>query len=64
MLELRPSIVAVNPAPANLTANKFGFMGSLAFRSFVHWSPRSVWAQASGVTMNGALTLKFPRVRG
>jgi hypothetical protein len=36
MLELRLSIISINPGPTNLAANEVGFMGWLAARSFTH----------------------------
>ena len=36
MLELRPNIFAVNPAPTNFAANEIGFVGRLEFRGSAH----------------------------
>ena len=36
MLELRASIVAINPAPTNLAANELGSMGRSGVRVFDH----------------------------
>ena len=59
MLELRPSIVAINPAPTDLAANEVGFMGSLEIRGFAHGvTARNFWSHrlASFSPMNRALT--------
>ena len=60
MFEFRPSIVAINPAPTNLAANKIGFMGRLGVRGFAHRATTSNFGQqASFCPMNRALTCSF-----
>ena len=57
MLELRASIVAINPAPTNLAANELGFVGRSGVRVFDHsatmsrsfWSHSLVLAREPGV---------------
>ena len=64
MLELRPNIVAINPAPTNFAANEIGFVGTLEFRGSAHGNhPQFCVTQASFSPMNGALTPKPPGKR-
>ena len=48
MLELRASIVAINPAPTNLAANELGFVGRSGVRVFDHSATmsRSFWSHS------------------